>query len=152
VITFATAVLPEQAWAFEDASAIRLSSPERKQQLIAAGVGVWMRIDDTLAGEAYGAPARYAQDPDIAAYASEEKTMCCFGVALYDRFRGRGLGTLLVAYWNALVRAHGYTAIVGHAAHPAMLAIVKKLGAQILAVRHNWGGHGMTAYLYRMAP
>lgn len=134
---------------------LRISSPERKAQLIAGGVAAWMMLaEDGLPGQAlvaecYGAPAHFAQDPDIAQFASDPSCICVFGVELFEQYRQRGLSKVLFAYWMALCQGRGFTSIVGHAVHPVMLHVVELFGAEVLAVRENWGGNG-TASLFRI--
>ena len=129
---------------------LRISSPERKQQLIANGVAVWAFLENELVGECYGAPASFAQDPDIAKWASDAGCICVFGCEIFDAYRQRGFSQRLFGRWTEMARSRGFTTVVGHAAHLAMLATVERVGAEILAVRENWGGAGGPASLFRL--
>ena len=135
---------------------LRISSPERKQQLIANGVAVWMMLTEeglpgqALVGECYGAPASFAQDPDIAPYAADPYAICMFGCCIFPQYQGRGYANALVADWIERARDAGFTVAVGHAAHPAMVATVERAGAEVLAVRENGGGAGGPASLFRL--
>lgn len=129
---------------------LRISSPERKAQLIANGVAVWAFLENDLVGECYGAPASFAQDPDIAPYAADPHAICMFGCCIFPQYQGRGYANALVADWIERARDAGFTVAVGHAAHLAMLATVERAGAEVLAVRDNWGGAGGPASLFRL--
>ena len=151
-ITFRTDLPIAEAMAFEGClpPSLRISSPERKTQLISNGVAAWISVDGVLAGECYGAPASFAQDPDIAQFASDAACICVFGCEIFDQFRQRGLSKTLFAYWMALCQARGFTSVVGHAAHDAMLVTVQTYGAEVLVERPGWGGIDGTASLFRL--
>ena len=128
---------------------LRISSPERKAQLIQNGVAAWLYADGHLAGECYGAPASFTQDPEIAQWASDAACICVFGCEVRDEFRQRGLSKTLFAYWMGMARSRGFASAVGHAAHPAMLVTVQTYGAEVLATHEGWGGNG-TGHLFRL--
>ena len=135
---------------------LRISSPERKQQLIANGVAVWMMLTEeglpgqALVGECYGAPASFAQDPDIAPYAADPHAICMFGCCIFPQYQGRGYANALVADWIERARDAGFTVAVGHAAHPAMLVTARTFGAEVLAERPGWGGTPLMASFFRL--
>ena len=129
---------------------LRISSPERKAQLIANGVAVWAFLENDLVGECYGAPASFAQDPDIAKWASDAGCICVFGCEIFDAYRQRGFSQRLFGRWTEMARSRGFTTVVGHAAHPAMLVTARTFGAEVLAERPGWGGTPLMASFFRL--
>lgn len=129
---------------------LRISSADRKQQLIGHGVAVWVFKDGELVGECYGAPASFAQDPDIMQYGDDPEALCMFGCCVFPTYQGQGYAKLILSYWLALAKVKGFGTVVGHAAHPAMAQAVRTFGAEILAERENWGGSGRVGHLFRI--
>ena len=126
---------------------LRLSEGDKKR-IIFDGVAAWMFVDGLLAGESYGAtPAKLdAEMPDV----PQNDSLCidCYSSTVLPQFQGRGLGKVLVAYWNGLARGSGFTKVAGHATDPRIVAVRSFFGVRFGAVHQNWYGTTRTAHYY----
>jgi GNAT superfamily N-acetyltransferase len=128
---------------------------DAKRDLLRHTFAVWLYCDGELAGEIYGlSPKRMSRDcgEEIEdTDESDDTSVYVFSTTILPRFEGRGLATILKAYFQGFVKARGYTAIVGHATSPAMVRINGKFGATFGRVHENWYGTQRVAHFYRIA-
>ncbi len=128
---------------------------EAKLDLLRHTLAIWLRYDGELAGEIYGlSPKRMWDECDEAIEdtdASDGDSFYVFSTTILPKFQGRGLATILKAYYQGLVTAGGYKAIIGHATSPAMVRVNEKFGATFGPSHENWYGTERCAYFYRIA-
>ena len=135
-------------------AALQLSL-EEKRDLLGHSLAVWLFCDGELAGEIYGlSPKRMwddcaeeIEDTDR----SDGDALYVFSTTILPRFHGRGLATILKAYYQGAIAARGYRAIVGHATSPQMVTINAKFGATFGATHERWYGTERVAHFYRIA-
>ena len=130
-------------------------SLEDKRDLLRHTIATWLRCDGELAGEIYGLSPKELwdeSDEDIEdTDRADGTTFYVYSTTILPSFRGRGLATILKAYFQGFVTARGYKAIVGHATSPAMVRINEKFGATFGARHENWYGTTRVAHFYRIA-
>lgn len=127
---------------------------EAKIDLLQHTLVIWLHCDGALAGEIYGlspkrmwdACAEEIEDTEI----SDDASLYVFSTTILPEFQGRGFATLLKAYFQGMVTARGYAAIVGHATSPAMVRVNEKFGATFGPKHENWYGTERSAYFYRI--
>ena len=127
---------------------------EAKLDLLRHTIAIWLRSDGELAGEIYGlSPKRMWDECDEEiedTETSDGDSLYVFSTTILPKFQGRGLATLLKAYFQGLATARGYKAIVGHATSPAMVRVNEKFGATFGPKHDNWYGTQRSAYFYRI--
>jgi GNAT superfamily N-acetyltransferase len=144
-LTFTHDVRIEETMIFDDRyeDVLQLTADE-KRDLLRHTIAVWMYCDGELAGEIYGlSPLRMSRDcgEEIEdTDESDDTSLYVFSTTILPRFEGRGLATVLKAYFQGFAKARGYEAIVGHATSPAMVRINEKFGATFGPVHENWYG------------
>lgn len=120
-----------------------------------AAIFVWMRVDDTLAGEAYGIPITHYDEPieglSQLAPAELDGAIYCYSNTVLPAFQRQGYGSTLKAHWLGLVAARGFKTIYGHARPGASQALNAKFGAVFLGAFPDWFGTGEIYKLYRLA-
>jgi GNAT superfamily N-acetyltransferase len=134
-ITVRRDVEPEDTMIFEALyeDDLQLDLDEKTELLRHDPLAVWVFVDQVLAGETYGlSPAQILEVlgeeiPDIDP--SDDRSIYCYSTTIVPTFRGRGLGTLLKAFWLGMVMGRGRTRVIGHATSPAMYQIDKHFGA-----------------------
>lgn len=116
---------------------------------------VWMRVDDALAGEAYGMPITQYDEPIAGlsqlAPGELDGAIYCYSNTVLLSFQHQGYGSILKAHWLGLVAARGFQTVYGHARPGASQALNAKFGAVFLGAFPDWFSTGETYKLYRLA-
>lgn len=117
-------------------------------------VFVWMRVDGTLAGEAYGVPvSTYDESIEGLGELTDEGkqgAIYCYSNTVLPPFQGRRLGYILKAHWLGLVAAKGFKTIYGHARPGGSHALNARFGAVFLGDFPDWYGTRETYKMYRL--
>lgn len=151
-ITFKTSYSVPETMPFEDIfeEELRLSIDEKMTLLSKSESGLWMLVDGELAGETYGIRLN-KMDEQIEDCENEEKltTIYCYSTALLPKFRGKGLGPILKAYWLGMLAKDDFTnRVVGHATSDQAAKLNLMFGAQFSVAHKNWYGTERTAHFY----
>ena len=154
-LTFSQDVAPEETMVFDEQYEEELQMTlEEKRDLLPHTIAVWLRCDGELAGEIYGlSPKRMSDECGESIDDTDETdgaSFYIFSTTILPAYEGRGLATVLKAYFQGLVTARGYTAMIGHATSPAMVRVNEKFGATFGPTRENWYGTRRVAYFYRI--
>lgn len=153
ILTFRHDLTASQTRAFEPQYEEELrNEDEEKDYILSKGLAVWLYVDGTLAGEAYGIIVRDDEE-DIEDTAGRPDDIYCYSTTILPTFQGKGLGKILKAYWLGFVRAKcpGRT-IIGHATNEAMVKINESFGARFLVSHGHWYGTGRVARFYEIVP
>jgi hypothetical protein len=154
-ITFSHDVAIERTMIFDDQyEAVLQLAVETKRDLLRHCFTVWLFCDDELAGEIYGlSPKRMwvecgegIEDTN----ANDDDSLYVFSTTILPAFGGRGLATILKAYFQGYAAALGFSSIVGHATSPAMVRVNRKFGATFGPVHERWYGTERVAHFYRI--
>ena len=155
-LTFTHDVDVEETMVFDDRyEEVLQLTVEAKRDLLRHTIVIWLRCDGELAGEIYGlSPKRMwdachegIEDTDE----TDDRSLYVFSTTILPAFDGRGLATILKAYFQGFAAARGYTAIVGHATSAAMVRVNQKFGATFGPTHELWYGTTRTAHFYRIA-
>jgi GNAT superfamily N-acetyltransferase len=155
-ITFDHAVAIDQTMIFDDQyEEVLQLTIESKRDLLRHCITVWLRCDGALAGEIYGlSPKRMwvecGEDIEDTSE-TDDGSLYVFSTTILPAFHGRGLATILKAYFQGFAAARGYRAIVGHATSPAMVRVNEKFGATFGPIHEKWYGTQRVAHFYRIA-
>jgi hypothetical protein len=135
---------------------LQFTLPEKEMiRNMPGAIFVWMRVDGTLAGEAYGVPVKDYNEPieGLSDLTEKEKeaAIYCYSNTILPPFQKRGFGDILKAHWLGLVASKGFKTVYGHARPGASQALNAKFGAIFLAEFSDWYGTGETYKMYRLA-
>ena len=135
---------------------LALSFGEKRDTLKNA-IAVWMYepTRGTLIGEIYSTPAEKEIDPDDEGYADiapyrNRSAAYVSSTGILSQFQGLGLSKVLKAYHLGRIRQAGYRYAIGHAKHPASVALNVGFGAKLLARHPNWYDTGELYQFYEL--
>ncbi len=156
ILAFRTDVAVAGTMCFDEEyeEALQLSV-DVKRDLLRHTLAVWLTCDGELAGEIYGLSPKTMWDECGETIEDTDpgdgSSLYVFSTTILGKFQGRGLGTLLKAYYQGLVTARGYRALIGHATSPEMVRINEKFNA-VFGVSHpDWYGTKRVARFYSIA-
>lgn len=157
VIKFEYNVPLEETMEFDAIYPERLQFSLSEKELIRSAPGAifaWMRVDGTLAGEAYGVPVSTYDESieglDQLTGEEKEGTIYCYSNTVLPPFQRRGLGSILKAHWLGLVAARGFNTVYGHARPGGSQSLNAKFGAVFLGDFPDWYGTGEAYKMYRL--
>ena len=137
---------------------LRMDADE-KADLLKQAEAVWLyeRGSRRLIGETYGIPIRDALDEDEDGFDDlvpfkHQKALYIFSTTILPAFQGRGLGTILKAFFLGVVSQAGFDIVLGHARNGASLHLNRTFGAEIRAVHEDWYGTGEPYSFYVIKP
>lgn len=154
IVTFSDSVLTRDTMVFESAyeKGLQMTLPEKDGLFQQGALGVWMFVDGDIAGECFGiCPAvdDETEYEDCEPFKEDYYAIYCYGTTVLMPYRGKGLGKLLVATWNATMKSYGYKRVVGHSTARPMDKIREFFGAKFLSPEHEgWYGTDRIARFY----
>ena len=148
-ITFKEYLPVLETLVFEDVFEEELQLDEKeKLELMSYGVSRWMFVDGELAGETYGIQLNYMHEKVEDCEKESLESVYCYSTALLPKFRGKGLGPILKAYWLGVMVEKGCHRIVGHATSEQAYKLNAMFGAQFGTVHEKWYGTERKAAFY----
>ena len=150
-ITFKHEMNLEDALVFENEypEELRMDIAEKKELYDSNdAVFVWMFVDGELVGETYGVPLRSLDEPIEGLAGADPEAMYCYSNTILGDHQGKGLGSLLKAYWLGIVKGKGYHRVYGHARPNGSQTLATKFGGRFIGDFPNWYGTGQTYKLY----
>jgi hypothetical protein len=123
---------------------------EEKAKILEKGFPVWMRVDGELAGESYGIALRDLKEKIEDCENESPSTVYCYSTALLPKFRSKGLGPILKAYWLGMVKGNGVQRVVAHATSEQAKKLNEMFGAcfDYGSQHEKWYGTERTAIFY----
>jgi hypothetical protein len=86
---------------------------EEKKAVLTHSIAVLMNVDGELIGEAYGCPTDKMEE-EIEDTVKDQATMYCYSNTILPSHQHMGWGKILKAFWLGVVKAKGFTKVVGH--------------------------------------
>lgn len=151
IVTFTSYVPVRATLVFEDIFEEELQLEEKeKVELLGSALARWMYVDGELAGETYGVQLNYLHEKIEDCEKESLDTVYCYSTALLPKFRRKGLGAILKAYWLAVAKERGVRRVVGHATSEQAKKLNEMFGANFdYGSQHlNWFGTKRTAIFY----
>ena len=132
---------------------LRLSL-EEKSEILSESYKAWLILDDNLVGETYGFPVIFPllykfEIPDLE-WESSGSALYCYSTTIVRGFQGKGLGSILKAFWLGLLSDSLLTKVAGHAKVGSSSALNSKFGAKFKKVHPNWCDTNETYVFYEM--
>lgn len=131
---------------------------ESKTKLLEHGFGVWLFVNDKLAGETFGVKPsdiyKYVDDEIPDTSIDDDCSIYCYTTNILKPFQGRYLAPVLMSYFQGFLSGslrprYIFDKIIGHTTTPRMKALRQMFGATFIGEpRPAWCGSDRVAEYY----